>query len=787
MENKPRLALVFGFGGLLLLMLLVVTATLRQMDASQNRINALVTDKMAKVRLCNAMRDAARSRTVLLQKMILLDDPFEQDAQWLLYNRTADEFLRARHQFLALPLSQGERDLLALQAEYTHEGVRYQDQVVDLARTGRRLEARKLLMETVVPLQDKVLDALARIQALQETKAQAAVNEIERANHDARLLMAVLSALVLALGGGIATISLAANRRAQNALENERERALITLHTITDAVIRTDAHGVVEYLNAAAARMLDSSPAAVVSRPIQNVLKLVSDADDEVLDPVGRALREGMAWHAPPDQLSLLTGDRRVPAEAVIVPIQTPAGAVAGAVAVLRDMSEVRLLARKLTYQATHDALTGLLNRSEFDRCLHGAIERARADGKKAVFCYLDLDFFKIVNDSCGHVAGDEALRQVGSYIAAAVRSGDMVARVGGDEFGLLLSDCSVAKGMEIATEIKRAIHDRRFTWEKKSFEMGASIGMIEIDRDTPSVNEVYVIADDLCRRAKREGRDRIHMANGDFDREVRDITWIERIQRALAEDAFRLFGQWILPLNNSRGARGRAHIEILIRLREADGSIVSPLAFLPPAERYHLMPAIDRWVIRKTFALLQGDRGTARQSFCVNINLSGQSLCDKDFLSFVRSQFETTGVPPERVWFEITETAAVSNMTSAMALISALNGIGCNFALDDFGSGLSSFGYLKNLSVRQIKIDRLFVRDIAHDPVDRAMVRSINEMAQVMGIETVAEGIEDDEVREELEHIGVNYGQGYALARPQPLLTVIQSVRPRAGRTSIR
>lgn len=777
MQKTPRFALVFGFGSLLLLMLAVVTSTQRQMAASEARVHELVANKMAKVRLCNEMRSAARSRTLALQRMILLDDPFAQDEQWQLYNEAGTEFAVARERMLGLRLSPTERDLLSEQNRLIQDGRRYQEHVVSLVHAGHRAEAKQWLLHKAIPVQDEVLKVLAAIQALQEQKAQAAVVDIVRANRDTRVLMAVLSMLVLGLGGGIAGISLAANRRTHKVLENERERALVTLQAITDAVIRTDAHGTVDYLNPAAARLLGRAAPSVVARPIREVLRLVADDGEAVPDPLYAVLGQGKEWHSPRDQLSLMTAERRVPTEAVVVPIRAASGDIGGAVAVLRDMTELRSLAHELMYQATHDALTGLLNRAEFDRCLGAAIESARSAGSSAVFCYLDLDYFKIVNDSCGHVAGDEALRQVGTVIAARMRRGDSAARVGGDEFALLLRDSSLEKAMVIAGDIKQAIRDHRFTWERKSFELGVSIGMKRIDQDVASVNEVYLMADDLCRRAKDEGRGRIHMGGDEEGATPHDTIWIERIQRALAQDEFMLYGQWILPLGKQR-RRAPAHVEILIRLREPDGSVTSPFAFLPPAERYHLMPAIDRWVIRHTLAFLQAHRD-AHPSFRVNINLSGQSLCDRDFLSFVLAQFETTRVSPQQVWFEITETAAITNMTSAASLISALNGIGCNFALDDFGSGLSSFAYLKNLSVRQIKIDQLFVRDIAYDRVDRAMVRSINEMAQVMGIETVAEGIEDDQVREELERIGVDYGQGSALARPAPLPSLAQGVLP--------
>jgi diguanylate cyclase (GGDEF)-like protein len=384
--------------------------------------------------------------------------------------------------------------------------------------------------------------------------------------------------------------------------------------------------------------------------------------------------------------------------------------------------------------------------------------------------CYLDLDLFKAINDVCGHLAGDELLRQVGMRLRNAVRPADAVARIGGDEFAILLEDCVLAEGEQIGDEIRRVVREHRFTWDNKSFDLGVSMGVVPISASAGTLQDVLRTADHACRKAKAQGRNRVFVVSGaSAANPEMEVGWAETLGLALAESGFVLYGQWVYPL--AATPTPPSHCEVLLRLRR-DGQLISPNAFLPAAERYHIMPAIDRWVIREAFVSLS--QHSLRADTCFNINLSGQSLCDPDFLEYVLGQFEETGMPPARICFEITETAAIINMTSAMRFIARLNDIGCSFALDDFGSGLSSFGYLKSMRVRYIKIDGVFVRDVADDPVDRAMVWCINEMAHVMDIQTIAEYVESEAVRAELRAIGVDFGQGLFLAEPKPLADLL-------------
>ena len=421
----------------------------------------------------------------------------------------------------------------------------------------------------------------------------------------------------------------------------------------------------------------------------------------------------------------------------------------------------------ELSYHASHDALTGLVNRRESEHRLERILARATQEESHAVI-YLDLDQFKVVNDTCGHIAGDELLRQVGAVLASQVRKRDTLARLGGDEFGALLEHCQQGQALRIAYKMREALQDFRFVWQDRSFTVGASIGLVPIKPGVDTLASVFRAADDACYAAKDQGRNRVHLYQPD-DHELAqrhgEMQWVPRIQEALASNRFSLFYQPIIPLGQS----GQPHGEVLLRLLNRDGDLIPPSAFIPAAERYNQMQAIDRWVIRTVFAALC-DPDTFPPSTCVAINLSGQSLSDQHFLEFVEQQIENGAIPLDRICFEITETAAISNLTHAKRFFSAFKPRGCRFALDDFGSGLSSFAYLKALPVDFLKIDGGFVKDMVRDPIDYAMVEAIHRIGHVMGIKTVAESVENERILAQLKAIGVNYAQGYEVGKPRPL-----------------
>ncbi len=580
----------------------------------------------------------------------------------------------------------------------------------------------------------------------------AAINDAARQVSTALLAVMLLAAAVLAWSGNsYLRRSFARRERLLQQLRQseaesfaEKELVQVTLGSIADAVITTDRDQRVSYSNCNAEQMLGMTGADMLGRPLDEVCRLEG---------------EGGALHVLATDGSLLPVDRSV------APIHAPDGTAIGQVIVLHDASEARRHAAQLSYQATHDELTDILNRREFERRLRELLSALRqgSGGEHAVL-YLDLDRFKIVNDTSGHAAGDELIKQVSQLLQSTLRERDIVGRLGGDEFGIMLTQCSHEDALRVAEKVRKAVVDLHFAWGVRSYRIGVSIGLVLLDSRSSSLKEVMKAADAACYMAKEKGRNRIHLySDDDAELSVRqtEMEAVSRIRAALENDRFCLHLQTIAPL---RG--GRAHAEVLVRMLDEQGGLVPPMAFIPAAERYDLMPLLDRWVIRRAFeALAQQPPGTSWA-----INLSGASVCDEGLLEFVLEQQRITGVALEDVCFEITETVAVANLAQAATLIQDLQAQGARFALDDFGAGMSSFAYLKHLPVDYVKIDGSFIKGILHSPTERAMVESINQIAHVMGKQTIAEFVEDDAVLACLRAMGVDFAQGYGVGRPQPL-----------------
>jgi diguanylate cyclase (GGDEF)-like protein/PAS domain S-box-containing protein len=440
----------------------------------------------------------------------------------------------------------------------------------------------------------------------------------------------------------------------------------------------------------------------------------------------------------------------------------------------LTDITEAHELSRQLSYEASHDALSGLINRREFEIRLQRALDSAQATGTSHAICYLDLDQFKIINDTCGHVAGDELIRQLAQLLQSRVRSNDALARLGGDEFGLLLHDCSLTDAVGIANTLLKAVEQYQFLWGASAFTVGASIGVVPLTGNFRRITQVLQAADAACYAAKDQGRNRVHVYQEDdavVAQRHGEMQWVSRVKRALNENRFLLEAQPIVPIHQT-GTQPPAprSYELLLRMRELDGSIVPPGAFLPAVERYNLTQRVDRWVISSALHWLAANPATTQRIGRVYVNLSGDSLSDPQLHDFIRAVLDETRVQPTKIGFEITETAAIGNLTRANQLIAELRRLGCAFSLDVFGSGVSSFAYLKALTVDWLKIDGLFVGNIVHDRVDHEMVRSISDIGHVMGKKVVAESVESTAVLERLKQIGVDYAQGLALGPPMSL-----------------
>jgi len=563
-------------------------------------------------------------------------------------------------------------------------------------------------------------------------------------------------------------------KRAEQALRESEERVQVTLESIGDGVITTDVEGRINYLNPVAEELTGWSNARASGQSLSSVFQVKDENTRKQLpDPVQRCLNEKRSIHFPDNALLTHSGGyREFSIDITASPIRNHAEKVVGVVLVLHDVTTLRNMARQMAWQARHDPLTGLINRGEFEVRLEQAIESARSGHTQHALCYLDLDQFKIVNDTCGHIAGDELLKQLTAHLQARVRETDTLARLGGDEFGILLEHCPIEVASETAEMLREVVKKFRFAWQDKVFEIGASIGVVPITTDSGNIVDVLSAADSACYVAKDHGRNRIHVYQPQDIALVQrhgEMQWVHRVNQALSEGRFRLFFQKVLSLSPDE----REHYgEILVRMVDEEGQMVLPMAFIPAAERYQLMPAIDRWVLSATLTALRERKPTLGDVSICAVNLSGQSLCDDHFLASVVDILDASSLNPAQICFEITETAAIANLTRAMRFISVLKGMGCRFALDDFGSGLSSFMHLKHLPVDFLKIDGSFVRSMVKDPVDAAMVEAINRIGHVMGIRTIAEAVENQAILGRLRDLGVNYAQGTIIARPEPFET---------------
>lgn len=562
-------------------------------------------------------------------------------------------------------------------------------------------------------------------------------------------------------------------QRAAAELFAEKERAQVTLASIADGVITTDTEGWVEYLNPVAETLTGWKWEEARGLPVQALFRLMDETQRrQASNPIDTVLNEDRTIEAAANILLQRNDGIEIPVVHSAAPIRDRAGALVGAVLVLHDVSRERQYAAKLSYQASHDALTGLINRNEFERRLALALQSAAQIGRHHSVMYLDLDQFKVVNDTCGHAAGDQLMRQVSTLLQTCLREGDTLARLGGDEFGVLLENCPADAALRIADKLRQTVTEFHFAWGQLRFNIGVSIGLVNVDDGLFTLAEVLRAADTACYMAKEKGRNRVQVYHPD-DNELNvrqgEMEWVGRLQKALDENRFLLYSQDIAPVRDGGDDEG-IHCELLVRMVDEQGQLVPPMAFIPAAERYNLMPAIDRWVVRTALATLSRLRaqGGPRISLCA-INLSGASIGDDRFLDFVHEQLRVFDVPRATICFEITETAAIANLDKAQRFIEEFRALGCRFSLDDFGAGMSSFAYLKHLAVDFLKIDGGFVKDMADDPIDRAMVEAINSVGHVMGKRTIAEFVDSDRVKAILREIGVDYAQGYGVSKPQP------------------
>ena len=570
---------------------------------------------------------------------------------------------------------------------------------------------------------------------------------------------------------------------AEEALFQEKGKADVTLASIADGVLRTDARGMVDYLNPVAQKLTGWTLAEAYGRAVEEVYQVVDpQTGKRLLDPLSQCLRKGREAIFVGDRLLADRDGGRHPVQDSAAPIRDRRGAIIGAVLTFRDLSRLHKIQQEVSRLASHDSLTGLINRRAFVARLERVLEERLAEGARHALCHLDLDNFRLVNETGGQAAGDRLIQQTAKLIQANLRAADQVAHLGGDSFAVLFRDCTPARAHNLAEEIRHAVRGAPFVSDERSFACRVSIGLVAIGpgaaappHDSPADGAAALLrdADAACVVAKEKGGDRIHdFQPGDSSVAERfgQMQWVSRINKAFDEDRFTLYQQRIMPLQEG-GAEEAPICELLVRLVDERGDLVGPSSFIPAAERFGLVAEIDHWVLATALRRLAAN-GWAddERKPRFTLNISGFSLGASDFLELVIDEFEATGVDPGQILFEITETAAIADLTRAQRFLSALKGMGCRFILDDFGKGLSSLGYLRTLPLDFLKIDGEFVRNMTVDPIQTALVASIHEIGDVMGLRTIAEFVEDEETLESVRRIGVDYAQGFLLARPEPL-----------------
>jgi len=569
-------------------------------------------------------------------------------------------------------------------------------------------------------------------------------------------------------------LDITSRKLAEEALFQEKERAQVTLASIGDGVIRTDARGMIEFMNPAAERLTGWPIHEAYGRHLRDVFRVVDrDTHTSLLDPVTRCLAEGRFVEFPGERLLEPRTGHPIAVTDSASPIFNRQGRTIGAVLAFKDVTELRTMEQERSFLATHDPLTGLLNRRTFGDQVDRAVETARGQRRHHALLIAELDQYRLLLDTCGHFASDEALKHFAERLQSRVPPGTLLGRLGSTELGALFLDTPLARVVELSRDLRAALAQPAYRWQERDYEITASVGLVAVGAETADGNAALAAADAARFAARQRGGNRVHEYRPGDDaiaRRIGELQWAQEIRRALESGRFRLFSQHIVPLHPESEREPLA--EVFLRMLSDSGEPVPTAAFIAAAERYNLISNLDRWVMAEGMRLIAAEGPSSEGGTTYTLNLSGQSLGEESFLEHVLGVVETTGVDPRRICFEITETAAIANLSSALRFMSSLRGLGCRFVLDDFGAGFSSFAYLKNLPVDFLKIDASFTHQLPKDRVQRALVESILQIARVLGMKTIAEGIEDEATLELLREIGVDYGQGFVLHRPAPLVT---------------
>ena len=768
---RSKLALTVGFGLLLSLMLGATVGGLMRVQTVNRSLDA----QQVKADLLASLLNVSRQRSEVVYA--LAADGGHARTNWA--ERRLQvlglEWGDVTSKLAKTEMSDSERtalDAVIVSAE------RVEDALARGIETLRGGDGRPM-RDTVVPLKQELQE---RLTVLMDAKRTATAEGVAQANREARAALIFMSANgagVLLFGALIAYVVSRKITRTEAALYREKERAQVTLHSIGDGVVTTDGKGLVDYMNPVAEDLTGWRIEEAKGKPLARVYRVVDDeSHQQIVYNVG-----DVSARAEADGRPILLQHRAGNEFAVrdsCSPIRDSEGEVVGMIVVFHDVSQLREMEQQLSWQATHDVLTGLVNRREFERRLGKLLENARGERVHHALLYLDLDNFKTVNDTCGHAAGDEFLRQLTKVMQSRMRASDTLARLGGDEFGALLESCPLDQAVRIANAIRDTVRDFRFVWQARSFSVGVSIGLVPLDARSGTTARVLAAADASCYEAKNKGRDRVQVhrpRDRRFTQRTGELQMISQINQAFELGNFRLFRQRIIPLRE--GSAEEAHYEVLVRMIDASGSVLPPMAFMPAAERYNLLTSVDRWVITTLVRFLAAEVGAGRiprdlenveAGGFYTVNLSGASMNDNSFPVFLRALLAEHALPRGLICFEVTETIAIANLNKAAELMHELKALGCTFALDDFGIGMSSFAYLKYLPVNFLKIDGTFVKDMAVDQMDYAIVEAINRIAHILGMRTVAEFVEDEITLGKLTGLGVDFAQGFFIAKPESI-----------------
>ena len=775
---QSRRALTAGFGALLGLIVAITLLGIWRIYAINQHVDALGRQQQEQSAMLSTLFTASRQVHQSMHRLFNARDDAERNVAHQQYQALVGPVFSALDSLEAADMTPAERAAVRKARDAAMRAREVRNRIAGLLMQQDTAGATDALTREGFAAHDEFQSSLDQVIEAKRAAALDAVAQASMSMRDAFFVVAIVGFLLLMVGTWIAWLVTRRIGAFENAVHREKELAEITLDSIGGGIITVDGEGLVDYMSPVAERYTGWPSAEAKGKPLDVVFQVV---DEQTGKPIPHPGGHEVAARDPHNMTVRLLGrgGNSCAIRDSSAPIHDGEGNCVGWVVVFHDASQIQAMAQQLTWQASHDALTGLVNRREFERRLGGLIDAVRGDHKEHALMYMDLDNFKAVNDSCGHAAGDELLRQLTTVMQARMRGSDTLARIGGDEFGVLLESCPLDQAVRIANGLREAVRDFRFVWQDKTFGIGASAGLVAIDGED-GVNSVLANGDSSCYEAKNKGRDRVqvfHPEHGNSRPPNADLQMVSQINHAFELGSFRLYRQKIIALGGGDG--DAPHYEVLVRMVDRAGNLIPPSGFMAAAERFNLLCSIERWVISTLIEFLHHeceigalpcDDLELTGAFYA-VNLSGASINDASFTDFLRQLLARFSLPRGLLCFEVTETTAIANLTKAAELMHELKGMGCRFALDDFGIGMSSFAYLKYLPVDYIKIDGVFVRDMADDPMDQAIVEAINRIAHVLGLKTVAEFVEDESILERLRAIGVDYAQGYFIAKPEALI----------------